>query len=371
LESQYPEYFNLKFNTVSPTTTQIENLLDKKTALVSYFIDDTNNRLYTFVITKKKFHIEDHQLPENFDRYITGFRNGLYFNDIKTYQLAAFQLGEILIPTIPRGISELVILPTGRLGIIPFEALLTKEAEENQSYSTLNYLLNQYSIRYEFSAGLIIQKGSLQENRENPAIYLCAPVTFVEDGLPDLPGTETEVKAIAKLFNDKKLKSSVYLNDDAKESTIKDEGLSSYAYLHFATHGIVDELSPELSRIYLQPDAGAEDGKLYTGEIYNLKLNANLVTLSACETGLGKISKGEGVIGLSRALVYAGAKSMIVSFWSVADESTSKLMQDFYSRMLGDRTLNFADNLRASKKQLLAGEYAAPYYWAPFVLLGY
>ncbi len=371
LETEYPEYFNLKFNTISPTIGQINSLLDKKTALISYFIDDKNNRLYIFLITNNKFKVEDHALPENFDRYITGFRNGLYFNDQPTFQRAAYELNQILIPVVPRGINELVILPTGRLGVIPFEALLTKEASPDDTYASLSYLLNDYSIRYEFSAGLIIQKSNTSKKQDNPAIYLCAPVNFAGDGLPDLPGTALEVNAISELFNSKNYKSSVYLNADAKESTIKAEGLSNYSYLHFATHGIVDESNPELSRIYLQADAEVEDGRLYTGEIYNLKLNADLVTLSACETGLGKISKGEGVIGLSRALVYAGAQNMIVSFWSVADDSTSELMKDFYGRMLNNPSMKFSDNLRASKRVLINGDYAAPYYWAPFVLLGY
>ncbi len=371
LEAEYPDYFNLKFNTVSPTIGQIEKLLDKKTALVSYFIDDGNNRLYIFMMTKNKFKVEDHALSENFDRYITGFRNGMFFNDQKTFQRSAYELNNILIPIIPRGIAEIVFLPTGRLGVIPFEALLAKEAGKDDTYTSLNYLLNKYAIRYEFSAGLIIQKGKTETQKKNPAIYLCAPVNFAEDGLPDLPGTASEVGAISKLFSEKNYTSSIYLNADAKESSVKSGDLSNYSYLHFATHGIVDESNPELSRIYLQPDANVEDGMLYTGELYNLKLNANLVTLSACETGLGKISKGEGVIGLSRALVYAGAKNMIVSFWSVADESTSELMKDFYNRMLDNPSMEFSDNLRASKLKLLEGKYAAPYYWAPFVLLGY
>ena len=371
LEAQYPDYYNLKFNTVSPTIAQIDKLLDKKTALISYFIDDSNDRLYIFMITKNKFRVTDHALTENFDRFITGFRNGMFFNDQRTFQRAAYELNNILIPTIPRGVSEIVFLPTGRLGIIPFEALLTKEAGKDDTYTSLKYLLHKYAIRYEFSAGLIIQKGKTETQKDNPAIYLCAPVNFSEEGLPDLPGTASEVGAIAKLFSEKNYKSSIYLNADAKESSVKAEGLANYSYLHFATHGIVDESNPELSRIYLQADTSAEDGMLYTGEIYNLKLNANLVTLSACETGLGKISKGEGVIGLSRALVYAGAKNMIVSFWSVADESTSELMKDFYNRTLDNPSLEFSKNLRASKQKLLNGKYAAPYYWAPFVLLGY
>ncbi|MEQ9413701.1 MAG: CHAT domain-containing protein, partial [Cyclobacteriaceae bacterium] len=94
--------------------------------------------------------------------------------------------------------------------------------------------------------------------------------------------------------------------------------------------------------------------------------------LSACETGLGKISKGEGVIGLSRALVYAGARSIIVSFWNVADASTSQLMREFYTELLANNNNDFSAALRASKlKMIKENTYAAPYYWAPFVILGF
>src|SRR5690606_10010049 len=119
------------------------------------------------------------------------------------------------------------------------------------------------------------------------------------------------------------------------------------------THGIVDENNPELSRIFLQTDSEAEDGNLFSGEIYNLHLNADLVTLSACQTGLGKISKGEGVIGLSRALVYAGAKNIMVSFWSVADESTAVLMTDFYKLLLEKPAINYSENLREAKLNMI------------------
>ena len=145
----------------------------------------------------------------------------------------------------------------------------------------------------------------------------------------------------------------------------------NYSLVHFATHGVVDENSPELSRIFLQSDSESEDGNLFAGEIYNLKLNADLVALSACQTGLGKISKGEGVIGLSRALVYAGAKNIVVSFWSVADESTAKLMTDFYKQLLENPNVNYSEDLRKAKLDLMKGEYAAPYYWAPFILIGF
>jgi CHAT domain-containing protein len=198
------------------------------------------------------------------------------------------------------------------------------------------------------------------------------PVRFPEkDNLNDLPGTETEVNTISKLFQSKNIPNRIFLNNQANETEIKSGKLKDYSLIHFATHGIVDETSPELSRIYLQSDSEAEDGNLFAGEIYNLQLNANLVSLSACQTGLGKISKGEGVIGLSRALVYAGAKNIIVSFWSVADESTAELMTDFYKYLLENPSASYSSDLRQAKLGMLNSKYASPYYWAPFILIGF
>ncbi|MBL7857075.1 MAG: CHAT domain-containing protein [Cyclobacteriaceae bacterium] len=373
MEKQFPEYFNLKFNDTSPTIPVIQKLLNPKTAVLSYFIDEKNNRLYIFQISNSSFKITDHTLSGDFDRYITGLRNGLYFNEMKTYKLSARELGRILIPNIHSSIQNLIILPTGRLGIIPFETLLTKNAEKITDYPSLPYLLNRFSVRYEFSAGLILQKSKEEKQVTSPSIFLCAPINFPEkDYLGDLPGTENEITEIAKLFDDKKLNHTSVSRKQADEKLVKSDQLSNYNILHFATHGVVDESDPELSRIFLQTDSDAEDGNLFAGEIYNLNLKANLVTLSACQTGMGKIFKGEGVIGLSRALVYAGAQNIIVSFWSVSDESTSVLMRDFYTRLLNQPTADFGSSLRSVKLDMLKkGPYTAPFYWAPFVLIGY
>ena len=133
----------------------------------------------------------------------------------------------------------------------------------------------------------------------------------------------------------------------------------------------MDEVHPELSRIYLS-DGNKNDGLLYSGELYNLELNADLVTLSACQTGLVKISRGEGVIGLSRALAYAGARRMIVSLWKVSDASTSIMMQAFYETLLGHGGTQPAGDLRSAKlKMIESGKYTEPYYWAPFIMIGY
>jgi len=381
LESNYPEYFDLKYNTTSPTVAELQGKLDNHTAILSYFInsDANNNTLYIFQLSKKKYKIITHVIPKDFDRYITGLRNGLFFNDSKTYALSATALSSILIPKLPSSIKSLVILPTGRLSIIPFETLFTKtqnlfsKKPKEGGYQSLPYVLNRFTTAYEFSARLISQKASKTDVATPPSIFLCAPIIFPEkDHLNDLPGTETEVNEIAGLFKAKQFRSSLFTNKEASEILIKSGALKNFKLLHFATHGIVDEKNAELSRIFLQTSSTSEDGNLFAGEIYNLSLQADLVTLSACQTGLGKISKGEGVIGLSRALVYAGAKNIIVSFWSVADQSTSELMKNFYSDMLNTSAHDYGENLRQAKIKLIKeGKYAAPYYWAPFVLIGY
>ena len=346
--------------------------MDKKTAIISYFVDDKINHLYTFFITQQHYTISDRALPKEFEKYITGLRNSLYFNATDTYKDAAANLSQYLIPKhIPSTITDIVILPTGRLSIVPFETLFTGKVSKDTPRSSLPYLVKKYSVRYEFSASLILQK-SISKVNPDMSVFLCAPVSFPEkDKLSELPGTELEVIGISKLFASRNLKNSIFVRNQADEKMTKSGTLKNYSYLHFATHGIVDEKSPELSRIYLQSNS-TEDGNLFAGEIYNLELNANLVTLSACQTGLGKISKGEGVIGLSRALVYAGARNIIVSFWSVADESTAKLMTDFYKEMLENKDRNLSQNLRTAKLNLLkSGKFESPFYWAPFILIGF
>ena len=199
---------------------------------------------------------------------------------------------------------------------------------------------------------------------------------FTRDGLyiSELPGSLDETNTIFKLFEGLDKKALLKTHLQANEEFIKSKELSKYKYLHFATHGLVNEEKPELSCLILAQDTiSNEDNILYLGEIYNLKLNAELTVLSACETGLGKIKKGEGVIGLTRALLYAGSKSIIVSLWAVADNSTKELMVKFYTNMLSNnkRTNRFSSALRKAKLKLIKdGKYAHPFFWSPFILIG-
>jgi CHAT domain-containing protein/tetratricopeptide (TPR) repeat protein len=367
LEKDYPNYYNLKFSQSIATVVDIQKEMDKGTAVVSYFIAEKSNRLYLFTITSKKFFVLSHSLPKDFSRTLKGFSNSLLYSNFETYKKSGSVIGKLLAPQLPSKIKELILIPTGKLGTLPFEALPEKKIK-GEDFKSVKYLIENYSIAYEFSASLLLQKSKTKSNIRQPTIFLCAPVTFPEkDNLNSLPGSEREINTIAQLFegNSKAIKYA-----DANETIIKSKELVSYDYLHFATHGIVDEENPEMSRIFLNTSVH-DDGNLYASEIYNINLNANLAVLSACQTGMGKIAKGEGVIGLSRALVYAGAKNIVVSFWSVADESTAELMTDFYSFLLKSNSRRFGGALQEAKvKMIKSGKYSTPFYWAPFVLIG-
>src|SRR5258706_5355903 len=301
LEKDYPEYYNLKFRPATAKVTDVQKILQSDQAVVSYFIEDKNKKLYQFIIRQNKFRVHSLSIPENFERNCKGLTNSLLFSDFNTFQ-STQSLSKLLKPSLPLSIKKIIIIPSGRLGSLPFEALAYKKVNVID-FKEVDFFVNHWAISYEFAAGLMLQK-----NKESKVgtgnIFLCAPINFNEiQNLNDLPGTEKEVNDIGNLFS---TNSKISIRQEANEAVVKSKEVSNYNYIHFATHGIVDAADPALSRIFLNSQ-GNEDGSLYCGEIYNLNMNADLVVLSACETGLGKISTGEGVIGLSRALVYAAA----------------------------------------------------------------
>ncbi|MDX2302561.1 MAG: CHAT domain-containing tetratricopeptide repeat protein [Microscillaceae bacterium] len=379
LEQKFPDYYNLKYNVRTIRITDIQQILPENTALLSYFIAPKTQRIYLFKISKNTFQIEDIPQIEKFESFLTGIRNAIQFRSLKSFYRSAYTLYKQLFPnSIHRDIQKLVIIPDGRLGSIPYEALIMEDPERKAvSENLISYVIQKYEVSYNYSATLFaqtIQKKSSQ-TAENKSILLCAPINFSKAKLASLPGTSYELERIEELFAQNNLPTHVLEKEKAEEETLKNTDLSKYTYIHLATHGTVDEVNPELSRIYLfqKEDTTKEDGQLYAGEIYNLRFQNPLVILSACQTGLGKISRGEGIIGLSRALLYAGAKDILVSLWSVADQSTSELMVDFYTHILKNESgqQGLSQALREAKLQMIAhSEYKNPYFWAPFILIG-
>ncbi len=370
LENKYPKYYDLKYNVKIPTVSQLQKTLDEKSCIFSYFLAKNANRIIVFEITDDDFTVTSRTLPDNFSHLLVGLLNGINYQVYDLYILSGQELYKTLFPNdIPKNVGKLLFIPAGKLGTIPFGALLTdKVKSKSENYAELPYLGLQYAINYQYASTLYFQQvnGKQSSNQGNTA-FLCAPVTF--NSLPNLPGTSEEIANLKNVFNKKDISTEILLEDQALESIIKTKNLHDYRYIHFATHGLVNEASPELSRLSLfEQEADGEDGNLFSGEIYNLDLSANLVTLSACETGLGKISEGEGIIGLSRAFAYAGASNILVSLWSVSDQSTAQLMIDFYENIEND---NYSEALKQAKKKLISHPvYSKPFYWAPFIIVG-
>jgi CHAT domain-containing protein/Tfp pilus assembly protein PilF len=282
--------------------------------------------------------------------------------------------------------SKIIIVPDDILNYLPFEVLLTSEIPESKTvkYSDIPFLIKKYPVSYVQSSSVLHtllseqSQGKAHTNGEKELIAFgdpdfknqSAPGVGADVGITRLEFSGKEVEGIASLFG--KGMADTYLREKATEENFKhNKALKDYSFVHFATHGIVDEKNPDRSCLVLAKNEGSgEDGLLSVPEIFNLKLGADLVVLSACRTGLGKLVRGEGMIGLTRAFMYAGSPSVAVSLWSVSDISTARLMTEFYKNMIKEDLIK-TDALREAQLTLLKDEkYAHPFYWAPFILFG-
>jgi len=312
--------------------------------------------------------------------------------------------------------NRILVVPDGALNYVPFEALVT--APGGSDYAALPYLIKTNEVAYAPSSSVVavIRKQSAAKPTTKNVLLVADPVFNTEDprskgatatatagadtrglglssaltdvaGTPSatntgafpqglmlarLQGTRTEAEQIQKLTQTSGGKADMFLDLSASEDTIYAKDLASYRVIHIATHGLLNAERPQFSGLVLSLVGNKQnDGFLRANEIYNLKLGAPLVMLSACETGLGKEKRGEGVIGLTRAFMYAGAPTVGVSLWSVADNSTAMLMSDFYKRMLTGGGMSPNAAMRESQNAMIAGKkYSAPFFWAPFVLVG-
>lgn len=371
IERLYPQYYALKYDIKTVDISSIQSKIDENTSVISYFISEKDNVIYTFYIRKKSFKVYTKHLHSRLSHDIKAYRNAIVYNSKKTYTKKAFKLYEILFPC-NKISTKTIIIPHGALGLIPFEALLTEEPS-TEKYADYSYLIKHTNVSYSYSATLLFEK-SRTTSRDEKALVI-APIKFKKEGtgitragLTDLPGTAFEAKKIKEILG---AKATIDTLSQASESKFKSLNLKEYTTIHFATHGLVNEENPELSQIFLANEAldSKEDGSLYAGELYNIEMNADLVVLSACETGTGKVTKGEGIIGLSRALIFSGAENLIVSLWKVSDQSTADLMMYFYREKSTKKDNSSAIN-EAKKTLITSEDYSSPYFWAPFILVG-
>jgi CHAT domain-containing protein len=400
IQGEHPHYASFRNPELLPPD-RIQGMLDERTALLEYAVGPESS--FLFVVTRDRL--------EGFRLAPAGEIAGLVETIRKSleepgslqrrrYAEAAHRLYEILIEpaeAVLRDKPHLIVSPDGPLFQLSFEALLTAPAPQGRGYAGLPYLLRDKSVTYVPSASVLLELGISAEGAavassgaglflgfadpaheqasvmQGPAAVSPLARTLQDAGLPSprrLPNARTELLEISSLFPPGQVRR--FLEADASEENVKENpALRDARWIHFAVHGFVDESRPELSGLVLRLDGDSkENGLLQVYEIFNLELSADLVVLSACDTGLGKNVRGEGIVGISRALLYAGAASVVVSLWQVADTSTSDLMVHFYRHLMasGDKT----EALRLSKLEMIqGGRYNHPYYWAPFILIGH
>ena len=410
-----------------------QHLLDENTALLEYMLGD--DRSYLWLVTQQKilsYELPPRSViekaarrayellvmrqslklsrPVEFEQRMLRIKRGE-----KQYWAEAKALSRILLSPVAAELkqSRLIVVGDGALQYLPFGALPFFTPPGNKVTGRLpgpvNLLIDKYEIVNLSSAATLLELREETANRQpapktiaviaNP-VYSADDSRFAlarrrkdktvqtpalasellrawksgagESAIPALPSSEIEGSEIIKLAPPGS--SLLAMGFDANRLLVEGQRLGEYRFLHFATHGLLNSENPELSGLILSlynPNGEVVDGFLRMHEIYNMKLPADLVVLSACQTGIGKEIKGEGLVGLTRGFMYAGAPRVIASLWKVDDAATAALMQNFYRCLLQEKLAPSAALRQAQLKTMQQNRHwRSPYYWAAFVLQG-
>ncbi len=377
-----PEYYRTKYRFEIASAQAIQQrLLTPQQTLIEYVLGE--KQLFIFTLTKNHLALKKISLPPNFEADIRAFRNSITEKNFSDFVRLGHYFYKLLVKGVPiaDATQKLWIVPDGILYYLPWESLLmTSAPSKAANYSNLAYLLKKYVISYDYSANLIYSKRMLPLKLNKEKLLAFSPDFKAQlavnnaknrdklrDDLSELKGAQQEVKALDALY-----RGQLFVGQRATEREFKNN-LANGSVLHLATHAIVDDDRPAYSRLLfsLSGQDTLNDGYLHAYELYNLKLKAELVTLSACNTGFGKIQSGEGVMSLGRAFAYAGSPNVLMSLWSVPDQSTSQIMIAFYKNLADgmpkDMALQKAKLAYIESADNLANN---PFYWSSFVLIG-
>jgi CHAT domain-containing protein/cytochrome c-type biogenesis protein CcmH/NrfG len=387
-ERENPELSSF-FVTSAITMKETQAILDPDTTLLDYFI--AGPQVFLWIVDKSSFKMME--LPTS--RADLEAKIETYREKLKRlrpdYEREAEELFNLLVrPAKPYIKTRTIgIVPHGRLHYLPFQALL--DVEKRGGKTEKRFLIEEYDIFYTPSASTLRYTYEKRKPVKGRILAFGNPDLGNKD--MDLPYAERELAEIRRSFPD----AEIYLRKDATKSRASKLS-SDFNVIHFASHAEMDAKNPLSSSIRMAGSGGNDDGKLTVGEVFGLDLrSASLVTLSACETGLGELRGGDEMIGLTRAFIYAGTPSIVASLWSVNDESTSRLMALFYSNL---RSFPKAEALRRAQLEMIGGETGKgvvrgvggvtvrpktpgtsqktartingshPFFWAPFILIG-
>ncbi|MGH1338473.1 MAG: CHAT domain-containing protein [Aureispira sp.] len=379
LEQHYPRYYDLKYQTTVTTLKEVQqNLTLGKQVLLEYFVG--MRHLYVFRITGDQCKLFQMEIPNNYEKLVYNLRSALTNYDMiaehpqwayQAFIVASYRFHSyFLAPFLPNDYEaeQLIVIADGMLHYIPFEVALWEVPEndilERSNYKDLSFLIKRFPISYNYSATLWnrnLQRKTLKNNGQ--CLGLAPSIQFSEKH-DSLPWTQKELEAIQRIY-----KGDYYYGEQANKALFQQQA-NQYNIIHLATHGIVNMQNP--MRSMLSFGAGdQEESSLYAYEIHNLSLQANLVVLSACETGFGKTVQGEGVSSLARAFLFAGTPSVMTTLWEVNDFTSAALIELFYNNL--SQGMNKAEALQAAKLAFLSktDEISGhPTYWASFITLG-
>lgn len=405
-EAAYPKYYQLKYGVKAVSVDNIQSSLQKNQWLVSYFVGE--EAIHVFCIGRASFKVKSVAKPPDFERLIKRFGGSIKTLNKKRYLQIAHQLYRLLLESVIEELPKttrtpkLTLIPHDLLTTLPFEALLCSQAESvMESYCNFDYLLKSFNISYHYSATL--WWSSLQSlkkaNSVRDSFVGFAPVyrdtqkgeSFIEvkkegdssskkmrsmrsvmvrgQEFEELKYSEEEVKGIEAIFGARGLETEIFLHQKATKTQFI-AASKNKKFILIAAHGIYNSEHPELSGIIFSPEKNAlqESAILYTNDAYHLELNADLVVLSSCESGIGALEVGEGMMAINRGFLYAGARNVIFTLFKIYDEQSSQLTQLFFEAIL--EGLNYAEALRRAKLQLIEQKDIDPSAWTGFVLIG-
>ncbi|MFZ2053354.1 MAG: CHAT domain-containing tetratricopeptide repeat protein [Candidatus Aminicenantales bacterium] len=378
-----PVYANIRYPKTLTLQEAQKELIDDETACFAYLLAKENS--YGFAITRKDIRMFPLPDRKEVQKLVQGYLMAITDVTNQDFRLG-HRLYDVLIrPGLSHKVKRLIIVPDDVLYFLPFETLLSSDGGRE-------WLIKDYAVAYAPSLSslreLIERRKTNGHRAEKDILALGDPSFGANESEPAAGGGDLlqdsgspvgtrfsrlqysglEIEKIAALF--KPARRNILERSRASEENFKSQNLANYRIIHFATHAFIDDQKPARSSIVLVLDQDPqEDGFLQMREIFNLKMQADLVVLSACQTGLGQLIRGEGIEGLSRAFFYAGASSVLLSLWAVNDQASYQLLERFYVHL---RSANpVIDSLRQAKLEMIDSEVLAhPYYWAGFIVSG-
>ena len=376
LKEEHPQYFDLKYQSFELDLNRVRaEVAGPGEVLLEYFIGQKD--LYLIWISGEQMGIERLGSLDLIDQGVRAFRQGM-LNQGPAYQEWAHRLYQVLLDPVKSVIQgkSLIIIPDGVLGYLPFETLLLRPIDNGEAIAKTDFLLWEHSVRYFFSIQVALLGQRIKQGKStggrilgvSPGFTDSIPLSLSGEAryLAPLQGSLAELEEMESRYPGKFL-----YGKEATKAAFWDMA-EEHNLLHISTHTWIDDQNPNASGFLFA--AGAQDSMysfLHAYELFNQSLLADLVTLSACNTGYGQVQKGEGIASLARAFAFAGCQNLVMTLWPIRDRTTPELMRFFYENLTAGMGKDEA--LYEAKKEYLRSTnplFHHPYYWGGIIYVG-